>query len=246
MIASIQQGEGQTDGSMQRVFLADIFPNISAQILAEFATTILASKNDIKLLLAMLAEPFSAKEVAAEVKSAQQLQAMIDSVPTNQFEETSLRRDEYPEWYGPLTMYHCDLVKLVVDQLQDPRFQGHFQFEPQIEYDAAGQRVYSSYVSSKHYEAMYYDVIVASGAMQGSVVAAVGLVSDATVTSLTGSITVHPIYAFLLNLSPAVRWKKGGLRLVGLLPQIGGTPPQKRQSSFRKDKLQARPATDMQ
>ena len=95
----------------------------------------------------------------------------------------------------------------------------------------AGTRYASEYVSGTHYENMY-NVYAADGAY----VCAVGLVSDATVISMSGSLSVHPMYCFLYNVSSEIRWKKGGVRLCALLPAVPGTPPQRRLDQHAKDR----------
>lgn len=40
------------------------------------------------------------------------------------------------------------------------------------------------------------------------------------------------------NLKSAVRWKKGAVRLVGLIPKLRGTPAERRRKQFKKDKLE--------
>ena len=213
-----------------QIFLHEIFPNLSAQIIAEYTTLMRSSRGDIKLMLAMMDDPFCAKEIAEGIRSVDHLLALIDKVPSNRFTSTSLARPQYPDFYGDLELHHLDIVELVKDMLLDSRFQGHIHLEPQKDV-RAGTRYVSEYVSGTHYENMY-NVYADSGAY----VCAVGLVSDATVISMSGSLSVHPMYCFLYNVSSVVRWKKGGVRLCALLPSIPGTPPQKRTDQHVKDR----------
>ena len=214
-----------------QIFLAEIFPNLSAQIIAEYTTLMRSSKSDMKLMLAMMDDPFCAADIKAGIKSVDHLLALIDKVPSNRFTSTSLSKPEYPDYYGDLTLHHLDIVELVKDMLVDSRFEGHMHLEPQIDV-RAGTRYVSEYVSGTHYENMY-NVYAADGAY----VCAVGLVSDATVISMSGSLSVHPMYCFLYNVSSEIRWKKGGVRLCALLPAVPGTPPQRRLDQHAKTLL---------
>jgi hypothetical protein len=217
---------------LSQIFLEGIFPNVSSQIIAEYTTLMRSSKSDTKLMLAMMDDPFCAEDVKKSIKSVDHLLALIDKVPSNRFTTTSLSRPEYPDFYGNLELHHLDIVGVVTDMLQDSRFEGHIHLTPQKD-TRAGTRFVSEYVTGTHYENMY-NVYAADGAY----VCAVGLVSDATVISMSGSLSVHPLYCYLYNVSSVVRWKKGGLRLCALIPAIPGTPPQKRQDQHAKDRRQ--------
>ena len=216
-------------------FLHDVFPNVSCQILAEFTTTSQQSGTEVNLMLGMFDDPFSASDVAKEIKSASALKALIDKVPVNRFTATSLREPEYPDYYGTLELHHCDIVELLVEMIEEPRFQGHWQFEPVLDV-REGKRYYSDYVTGKHFEHMY-NVVIRDGQHSGTALCAVGMVSDATCISLTSGMSVHPVYVFPFNLSPVVRWKKGGIRLAGLMPKVLGTPGQMKREQHKRDRL---------
>jgi hypothetical protein len=186
-------------------------------------------------MLGMFDDPFSASDVAKEIKSASALKALIDKVPVNRFTATSLREPEYPDYYGTLELHHCDIVELLVEMIEEPRFQGHWQFEPVLDV-REGKRYYSDYVTGKHFEHMY-NVVIRDGQHSGTALCAVGMVSDATCISLTSGMSVHPVYVFPFNLSPDVRWKKGGIRLAGLMPKVLGTPGQMKREQHKKDRL---------
>ena len=69
-------------------------------MLAEYTTLIRSPRTDIKLMLAMLDDPFCAEEIKKGIKSVDHLLALIDKVPSNRFTSTSLSRPEYPDFYG--------------------------------------------------------------------------------------------------------------------------------------------------
>jgi hypothetical protein len=162
-----------------------------------------SSRGDIRLMLAMMDDPFCAEDIKKGIKSVDHLLALIDKVPSNRFTSVSLSMPEYPDYYGDLELHFLDIVELVTDMLQDSRFDGHIHLTPQKDV-RAGTRYVSEYVTGTHFENMY-NVYAADGAY----VCAVGLVSDATVISMSGSLSVHPMYCFLYNVSSVVRWKGG-------------------------------------